>query len=193
MSPRPLSRKMKISGDAAIAILFSAGLALGIVLISKSKYASADLMSYLFGTILGIGTSDVLIALLLGIFVIGTIYALFKEFFTLTFDPEFAKISGIPVEKLELLFTLLTGLTVVISIKIVGILLVTSLIVIPAVSAMLFGLSFRRTILVSNVIAVASVVLGLFASFHYDLASGGTIVLVSIGMFLAALTYNRMQ
>ncbi|VVB77447.1 ABC 3 transport family protein [uncultured archaeon] len=185
-------RKLRIPGDAAIAILFSAGLALGVVLISASKYASADLLSYLFGAILGIGYTDVYLALGLGFAVMATIYVLFKELFAVTFDPEFARVSGLPVERLELVFTLLTGITVVISIKLVGILLVTSLIVIPAVSAMLLRLDFKNTLLAANAIAVLSVVIGLMASFYYDLASGGTIVLVSVGIFAAVLANSRI-
>lgn len=184
-------RKLEIPGDAAIAIMFSAGLAVGIVLISMSNAATAELESYLFGAILGISNADVVLALLLSVFVIATICVLFKEFFAVTFDAEFARVSGLPVDGLEFLFTFLTGMTIVISIKLVGILLVTSMIVIPAISAMLFRLSFKRTILAANAIAVLSVVLGLYASFYYNLASGGTIVLVSVGVFLISLAYSR--
>jgi zinc transport system permease protein len=130
-------------------------------------------------------------ALSLSVLVIATVCILFKEFFAVTFDAEFARVSGLPVDKLEFLFTFLTGMTIVVSIKLVGILLVTSMIVIPAISAMLFGFGFKRTILAANAIAVLSVVLGLYASFYYNLASGGTIVLVSVGMFLISLAYNR--
>jgi zinc transport system permease protein len=183
-------RRLNISGDTAIAIMFSAGLALGIVLISLSNAATAELESYLFGAILGISTQDVLLALVLGAFVMATIYLLFKEFFAITFDAEFAKVSGMPVERLELLFTFLTGLTIVVSIKLVGVLLVTSMIVVPAVSAMLFRIDFRRTILLSNALAVAAVVAGLYLSFWYNLASGGTIVLVSIAIFLLCIPFS---
>jgi zinc transport system permease protein len=186
-------RKLKIPGDTAIAVMFSAGLALGVVLISLSNAATAELETYLFGAILGISNADVLLALGLGIFVIATICVLFKEFFAITFDPEFAKVSGIPVDKLEIVFTFLTGLTVVISIKLVGILLVTSMIVVPAISAMLFKFNFKRTIMAANLIAIFSVVAGLYTSFFYNLASGGTIVLVSIGVFLIALTYTSIR
>lgn len=172
--------------------MFSAGLALGIVLISLSNAATAELESYLFGAILGISAQDVLLALCLGAFVIATVYLLFKEFFAMTFDAEFAKVSGMPVERLELLFTLLTGLTIVVSIKLVGVLLVTSMIVVPSASAMLFRINFRRTILLANAIAVASVVAGLYLSFWYNLASGGTIVLVSIAIFLLCMSYGRL-
>src|SRR5207302_331089 len=105
-------RRLKIPGDTAIAIMFSAGLALGIVLISLSTSATAELEAYLFGAILGISLQDMLMALFLGIFVVATILILFKEFFAITFDPKFAKSSGLPVDKLEYLFTFLIGLTV---------------------------------------------------------------------------------
>ncbi|HVA82780.1 MAG TPA: metal ABC transporter permease [Candidatus Aquilonibacter sp.] len=184
-------RKLKIPGDTSIAVMFSAGLALGIVLISLSNNGGAELEAYLFGDILGISSVDLYIASALGVVVIATVYALFKEFFSVTFDPEFAQINGLPVDRLEFLFTFLTGLTVVVSIKLVGILLVTSLIAIPAISSMLFKFNFKKTILLANAIAVLSVILGLYISFWYNFASGGTIVLVSIGAFLISLAYNK--
>lgn len=185
-------RRLKIAGDAAIAIMFSAGLSIGIVLISLSPNGGAELEAYLFGAILGIGITDVYMALGLGIFVLATVYLLFKEFFAITFDPEFARVSRLQVDRLEFLFTFLVGLTVVITIKLVGILLVTSMIVIPAISAMLFRFNFKRTILLSNIMAVLAVVIGLYASFYLNLASGGTIVLASVGILVLSLAYNRI-
>ncbi len=147
-------RKLKIPGDAAIAIMFSAGLALGMVLISMSSNSGADLEAYFFGDISAISAGDIYLAAGLGMAVIATVCILFKEFFAVTLDPEFAKVSGLPVDRLEFVFTFLIGLTVVVSIKLMGVLLITSLIVMPAISSMLFKLNFKRTILFANAMAI---------------------------------------
>ena len=184
-------RRARIHSDTAIAILFSVGLAAGVVFIGLSHGAQADLFSYLFGTLLGVDWTDVGLTAVLGLLVLGVLALLFKEWFFITFDAESAKADGLPVERLELLFTLMTGLAVVVSAKVVGILLVTSLMVVPTSAAILLRLDFKRTLLVSNLLAVAATLSGLELSFLYDLAPGGSIVLVSAGFFLLALGYNQ--
>ena len=185
-------RRLRISGDAAIGILFSAGLAIGIVLVGLAHSAGADLLSYLFGTLLGVNNQDLQLSLGLGIVVLGTLAIFFKEWFFITFDVESAQAAGLPVSRLELLFTILTGLTVVIATKVVGLLLVTSLIVVPATSAILLKLNFKRTLLAANALAILATLAGLEASFAFDLAPGGSIVLASIVLFLCALVYNKL-
>ncbi len=186
-------RKARIHSDTAIAILFSVGLATGVVLIGLSHGAQADLLSYLFGTLLGVDWTDVALTVVLGLVVLGVLALLFKEWFFITFDPESAQAAGLPVEKLELLFTLMTGIAVVVSAKVVGILLVTSLMVVPTSAAILLRLDFKRTLLIANILAVAATLIGLELSFIYNLAPGGSIVLVSAGFFLLCLAYNQWR
>ena len=128
--------KLRVASDAAIAIMFAAGLAIGIILISVTQNVAVDVLSFLFGTILGINQTDLYLAAGLGIMVIGILLLFWKEWVGITIDPEFARVAGLPVSALELVFTILTGLTVVVAMRLVGVLLVSSLIVIPA-SAMI--------------------------------------------------------
>ena len=107
--------RLRVASDAAIAIMFSAGLAIGVVLISLAQSAPADLLSYLFGTILGINDNDVILAACLGIIVLVLLSLLWKEWIAITLDPDFARVAGMPVSILEILFTILVGLTVVVS------------------------------------------------------------------------------
>ena len=107
--------KLRVASDAAIAIMFSAGLAIGVVLISLAQSAPADLLSYLFGTILGINDNDVYLAAVLGVIVLAVIALLWKEWIGITLDPDFARVAGMPVTRLEILFTILVGLTVVVA------------------------------------------------------------------------------
>jgi zinc transport system permease protein len=176
--------RLRVASDAAIAVLFSAGLAIGVVLISMAQSAPADLLSYLFGTILGITDNDVYLAAVLSVIVLAVLALLWKEWIGITLDPDFARVAGMPVTALEILFTVLVGLTVVVATRLVGVLLVSSLMVIPAIAALQLRLPFKKTILTAIAIAIISVVIGLQLSFSYNLASGGAIVLVTIGLFI---------
>jgi zinc transport system permease protein len=184
--------RLRVSSDAAIAIMFSAGLAIGVVLISLAQSAPADLLSYLFGTILGINDNDVYLAAGLGVIVLALLTLLWKEWVGITLDPDFARVAGMPVTALEVLFTILVGLTVVVATRLVGVLLVSSLMVIPAIAAIQLRLPFRRTVITAIGMAIASVVIGLQFSFSYNLASGGAIVLVTIGFFIITALLARL-
>jgi zinc transport system permease protein len=184
--------RLRVASDAAIAIMFSAGLAIGVVLISLAQSAPADLLSYLFGTILGINDNDVYLAAALGVIVLALLSLLWKEWVGITLDPEFARVAGMPVTALEVLFTILVGLTVVVATRLVGVLLVSSLMVIPAIAAIQLRLPFRRTVLAAIGMAIASVVIGLQFSFSYNIASGGAIVLVTIGFFIITALLARL-
>jgi zinc transport system permease protein len=184
--------RLRVASDAAIAILFSGGLAIGIVLISLAQSAPADLLSYLFGTILGINDNDVYLAAGLGVIVLAVLYLLWKEWIGITLDPDFARVAGMPVTTLEILFTVLVGLTVVVATRLVGVLLVSSLMIIPAIAALQLRLPFKRTILAALAVAIASVVIGLQLSFSYNIASGGAIVLVTIAFFILTASFARI-
>jgi len=184
--------RLRVSSDAAIAVLFSAGLAIGVVLISMAQSAPADLLSYLFGTILGITDNDVYLAAVLGVIVLAVLALLWKEWIGITLDPDFARVAGMPVTTLEILFTVMVGLTVVVATRLVGVLLVSSLMVIPAIAALQLRLPFKKTILAALAFAIVSVVIGLQLSFSYNLASGGAIVLVTIGIFIVTAIITRL-
>ena len=172
--------------------MFSAGLAIGVVLISLAQSAPADLLSYLFGTILGINDNDVILAACLGIIVLVLLSLLWKEWIAITLDPDFARVAGMPVSILEILFTILVGLTVVVATRLVGVLLVSSLMVIPAIAAIQLRLPFRRTVFAALCMAIISVIVGLQLSFSYNLASGGAIVLVTIVFFILTTLVSRL-
>ncbi|MFZ2455110.1 MAG: metal ABC transporter permease [Candidatus Altiarchaeia archaeon] len=184
-------KQKKVYGDSAIAILFSFGLALGVLLISLSRGFNADLYSYLFGSILAVRGQDIIIISILGLGVLSTVFLFYKELFYITFDENSARASGLPVEKLDTLLVVLTSVIVVLSMQIVGILLVSSLIVIPASTALLLFKSFKKTMLGAIVFAIAAVILGLISAFYFNLAAGGAIVMVLVAAFFAALLFRK--
>ncbi len=185
-------RRLNVFSDAAIGMMSATGLALGICLISLISNVPADLLSYLFGTILGISESDIYLAAALGVIVLGVLLSLWKEWVAITMDPDFAKVAGMPIERFEMLFTVLTGLTVVVAVKLVGVLLVSSLIIVPASAAIQLKLPFRRTVLAACLIAVLSVLAGLQLSFSSNISPGGAIVIVTIAFFLASAAFSRL-
>lgn len=182
-----LRHSTNIPADSAVAIMLSAGLALGVLLLSLSGGFSVDLFGFLFGNILLISFEDTLLILVITAVVLTSVSILYRQFLYITFDEEQAKVSGINVTRLNYLFIILASLTVIASMRLVGILLISSLIVMPNITAMMLGRGFKRTALISVVVSVVSVLCGITSSYIFNSAPSGTIVLISISIFL--LTY----
>ncbi len=179
-----LRNSTKISGDAAIAVVLVTGLAFGIILVSSSGGFSVDLFSFLFGSILLISNEDAIMILTISAGIIATLVALQKQFLQLTFNEEQAKVSGLPVTLLSYAFVVLSAVTVVTSMRLVGILLISALVVIPNISAMVFGKGFKQTVGISMSISVVSVVVGILLSYYYNIAPSGIIVMVAVAILM---------
>jgi zinc transport system permease protein len=178
-----IKQKFDISGEASVAILLSSGIAFGLILISISGGFSVDIFSFLFGSILLVSTEDTILILGLTGAILIVILLLYRELIYSTFNEEQAKVSGIPVEKINYLIVFIAGITVVTSIQLVGILLISALFVIPNVSAIMFGRSFKQTALLSISFAISAVVIGILISYLLDITPSGSIVMLSITIF----------
>ena len=183
-----LKESTKIPSDSAVAVLLSAGLAIGVVLISLSGGFTLDLYSFLFGNILLISVQDEEMIIVASVMILSILYFVYRKLIYITFDEEQAKVSGIHVSELNYLFIVLASITVIASIRLVGVLLISSLIVIPNIAAIIFGKGFKKTALISISIAILSVSTGIIISYVMNLAPSGTIVLVSIGTFFITMT-----
>lgn len=183
-----LRESTKIPGDSAVAVLLSAGLATGVVLIGLSGGFSLDLYSFLFGSILLISYNDQLMIVVLSLIVLAIMYKIYRKLVYIAFDEEQAKVSGIDVTKLNYLFIVLASITVITSVRLVGVLLISSLIVIPNITAMMLGKGFKKTLMISIFTAVLSVIGGIVISYIMNLAPGGTIVIISVGVFFAVIS-----
>jgi zinc transport system permease protein len=186
-----LRMSKKVYGESALAIFLSGSLSLAIVLISMAHGFSVNLFSYLFGSIVTVKQSDVLMIGLLGGLVITLLLLFYKELVFISFDEEAAKVAGLPTKFINLLLITLAALTVSLAIPIIGILLISALIVIPVVSALQFRKSFKQTILIAEIISITSVISGIFVSFYLNLSTGGTIVLIALGIFFLSLFFRR--
>ena len=182
-----LRQSTKISGDSAVAVVLVSGLAVGVILVSSSGGFSVDLFSFLFGSILLISQEDTIMILALSAGIIATLTILQKQFLHLTFNEEQAKLAGMRTTLLNYAFVVLASITVVTSMRLVGILLISALIVIPNITAMQFGKGFKKTVFISMSISVISVVSGILLSYSLNVAPSGTIVVIAVGILIGTL------
>jgi manganese/iron transport system permease protein len=186
-----VTRRGQLRGDTAIGVLFAGMFAAGVFLFSLIPNYVGDLFGLLFGEILGIGVGDLIALAALSVIVLGTVAVLWKEFLYSTFDPLGAEAAGLPVVRLDYLFLALIALTIVISLQAVGIILVVAMLVTPAATAQLVSQSFGRLVSIAITIGVISPVIGLYASYWLNSATGATIVLVETAIFVVALVVAR--
>ncbi len=186
-----LMQKARLYGDAAIGIVSSLGIAGGVIVASLSGGFNVDLFSFLFGNILSISSAEVVTSVILSVIVLSVVFIFYDEYFSTTFDEEFARISGINVRKINSLLVILTGITVVLTMKVVGIMLTSALLILPAVTALQIAKSFRNTMILSSISGILSVIAGIYLSFLLNLPTGATIVMVNFLFFITALLSRR--
>jgi zinc transport system permease protein len=186
-----LRSSKNIPGEAVLAMFLPGGLALSIVLINVANGFNANLFSYLFGSITTVQDSDLWLTLGLGILTVSTVIVFYKKLLYSSFDEESAKVSGISVGKINTLLVVLTAITVSLSMRVVGILLIGALMVIPAITGMQIAKSFRQGIYYSLLFAIIAVVVGLYLSYYLNLPAGGAIVLLSLGIFGVVALFKR--
>lgn len=188
------SKKVKVSEDTAIGILWSLGMAIGIIFINLTPGYVPDLMSYLFGSILTVPTGDLVIMFILDIIIIVVVYLFRREFQGISFDEEFSQVMGMPTTAIYLLLLSLVALSVVVMIKVVGVILVIALLTIPAAIAKQFTYNLGRMMILSVIMGMLLTTGGLYISYLFNLASGATIVLVlGLGFSLSSIIQKSMD
>lgn len=183
----------RTAGDQALALLFYTGIAAGVVLISAAGALNANLFTFLFGSILTVTRGDLLLVLGLGVTVLALIGLLYRALVAVALDEEGARVSGVPVVMLNVLVAGLAGVTIGLSMRIVGILLIAALMVLPVIAASRIARSVGSTLAIAIVIGVASVFVGLTISYYGNLAPGGAIVLVAASSFIVATAVSRLR
>jgi zinc transport system permease protein len=181
------------AGDQALALVFYTGIAGGVVLISAAGALNANLFAYLFGSILTVTRGDLLTIALLGAAALILIAATLRALLAVSIDEEGARVAGLPVPLLNGVVSMMAALTIGISMRIVGILLIAALMVLPVIAAQRIAWSLRSTIGLSSLIGVSSVIVGLTASYYGNLPPGGTIVLSATGFFLATASAELVR
>ncbi len=188
-----LRNTKKIFGESVLALFLSGSLAVATILVSLANGFNANLLSYLFGSITTVTWADLRLIAGLGLVILLLVYFLYKELFFVSFDDELAQVNGINAKGFNLLLIILAAVTVSLAMTIVGVLLIGALMVIPVISAMQLGKSFKQTLFFSLIISITSVISGLFLAYYGNLASGGSIVLVSLGFFIISFLIARKK
>jgi zinc transport system permease protein len=186
-----LSEKSKIQGDSMIALFASSSLAIGYIVI-KMGGLNKDLDSYLYGNIYMISTTELILTLVLTVVVIGSFIIFYNRIFTITFDEDFSKSSGVKTEIYNIIISILCAFTVVIGMKVMGTLLITSLIVFPVLSARQICRTYKHVVIASAIIAVICFIIGIVINLGVDLPVGATIVVVNLIVFIVLLLFGKI-
>ena len=181
-----LRGRRKAAGDQALALLFYTGIAAGVVLVSAAGALNANLFTYLFGSILTVTVSDLVVVACLGVAALIVVGLLYRSLVAAALDEDAARVSGVPVTLLNVSLAVVAGVTIAVSMRIVGILLIAALMVLPVTAASRIAWSIGSTMLLSMAIGLASVLAGLTVSYYANLAPGGAIVLIAAGCYALA-------
>jgi len=183
--------KMKHRADTIIGVVWAVGMATGIILLDLTPGYNVDLMSYLFGSILTVPTSDLWIMLWVGVLICGVVTYYYNDFLAMSYDEEFAQIRGVPVRFLYLLLIGMIALAIVVIIQIVGLILVIALITIPPFIAEKYVRSLFKMMIISSLLGMIFTISGLWLAYAYNLTSGASIILVAGTGFFVSLGLER--
>jgi zinc transport system permease protein len=186
-----LRARGRATGDLALALFFYAGIAGGVVLTGLAGSLDAGTLTYLFGSILTVTPGDVRTIAVLGAIIVAVVVLAWRALLSVVLDEDAARVAGLPVDGLNLALAALTAVTVVAGMRIVGVLLVAALMVLPVGAAQRLATSFRSTLIIASAIGALSAFVGLVVARQWDLAPGGTIVLVAAGTFVLVAAVPR--
>ena len=182
----------RIKGDAAIALISTSSLAVGVMVISMTTGMNTDVYNYMFGSILAIGKEDVWVSIILALIVIPSFFIFYHRIFAVTFDETFAHSSGIKTKAYNTFIAVLTACTVIIGMRLIGALMISSLIIFPPLSSMRIFKSFFKVVISSAVISVFCFGAGIIISFYASTPAGASIVLVHLGVFLISILAGKI-
>jgi zinc transport system permease protein len=179
-----LSENSKIKGDAAIALISTGSLAVGVIIISQTRGMNTDVCNYLFGSVLSVAKEDVILSVALSITVLVLFVMFYNKLFAITFDESFSKVAGIKTGLYNMLIALLTALTIVLGMRIMGAMLISSLIIFPALSSMRLFKKFKSVTICSAVISILCFFAGVVISYKKDTPTGASVVMINIIIFV---------
>lgn len=187
-----ISLKAKHRSDTVIGVIWAVGMAFGIVLLDLTPGYNVDLMSYLFGSILTVPASDLMIMLILAFLISGLVFFFYQDILALSYDEEFALIRGVPVKTIYYLMIVLLAVTIVMVIQVVGLILIIALLTIPPYIVEKYAKSLFQMMVGASLIGAAFTVIGLFLSYQFNLTSGATIILVAGCGFFTVFIFERL-
>ena len=179
-----ISENSRIKGDAAIALISSSALAIGVIIISYTSGMNADTSNYMFGSILAMSESDVLLSVAVSVVVILLYVLFYNKIFAVTFDESFTRATGTNAGRYNTLIALLTAMTIVVGMRMMGALLISSLIIFPALTSMRLFKTFKQVVISSAILSVCCFVVGIILSFIFSFPTGASVVMINLLMFV---------
>ena len=188
-----LSSRGKLKGDAAIAMISTGSLAVGVTVLSSSTGMTSDVNNYLFGSVLAMSPSDVTLSIVLAVAVLVLFFIFYRPIFAVTFDETFARATGGHAEGYNLLLAFLTAVTIVLGMRVMGAMLISSLVIFPALTAMRMCKSFRSVTICAALVSVVCFFIGLCLSYQLSTPAGASVVIVNILAFLIFAAAGRIR
>jgi manganese/iron transport system permease protein/iron/zinc/copper transport system permease protein len=188
-----IARRRLIGADAAIGVVTTASFALGLALLNRFGQAKKSIEAVLFGSVLGVRTADIIAVALVTVLTVAIVVVLYRRLLFATFDPDVAQVSGVKVAWIEALLMVLLSLTILVTMRVIGTLLISALLVIPASVARMTTNSFARMLWISPIVGALSGFLGMNLSYHLDTSASATIILVATAMFISVYTVSGIR
>ena len=188
-----LDENSKVKSDSAIAIISSSALAIGVAITSLTTGLNTDLCNFMFGSILAMSKMDVIISVVVSVIVAILFIVYYRKLFIITFDEEFAKANGLKVKRYTNLIALLTALVIVVGMRMMGTMLISSIIIFPALTAMRLCKSFKKVVVTSAIISVVCFLVGIYFSYVYNISAGAMIVIVNLIAFIIFTLIEKIK
>jgi ABC-type Mn2+/Zn2+ transport system permease subunit/Mn-dependent DtxR family transcriptional regulator len=188
-----VNRNSRIKEDTSIGIIFTGAFALGILLVSQLKQVHIDLSSYLFGDVLGVSTGDITLSMIIMVIIIACILLFYKQLLITSFDPTMAMTIGISTTVVHYMLMTLLSMSIVAGLQSVGVILIIAMLITPPATAYLLSDNLKKILVLSAIFGMLSSVIGLYLSYHFNFASGASIVLVAVTLFLLAFLFSHKE
>lgn len=188
-----LGEKTNVYSDSAIGLVSAFSIAIGVIIVSINKGFNIDIYSYLFGSILSISFEEIILTLIVSIISIILLILFLNDLFLVTYDQDFASVSKINTKILNIIIGIIQSIIIVVGIKIVGAMLMSSLIIFPPITALQIAKNFKSMIIISLILSVTSVITGIFSSFIFNLPTGATIVVINGIFFIISFFLNKIE
>lgn len=188
-----IGNNSKIKSDSAIALISSSALAIGVAVTSLTTGMNTDVCNFMFGSILAMSISDVILSIIVSIIVAILFLLYYRKLFTITFDEEFAKATGLNTTWYTNLIAILAAVVIVVGMRMMGALLISSIIIFPALTAMRLFKTFKGVVISAGIISVLAFLIGMYLSYVFNISTGATIVLVNLALFIIFWLVERIK
>ena len=187
-----IGNEKKLKSDSAIALISSAALAIGVAVTSVTTGMNTDVCNFMFGSVLSIGKLEVKLSIVISVVVLLLFIVYYRKLFSVTFDEDFARASGLKVNRYTTIIAVLTALIIVIGMRVMGVMLISSIIIFPALTSMRLFKSFKSVIVSSGIVSVMAFLIGIYLSYLYNVSTGAAIVLVNLVFFILFTILERI-